>query len=121
MKILQKFNPELKQASIPPLKENEQYSLRVPNNISQDFDSLLALVDAPILDEVVFVNHKVKSGESLWLIARKYNVRISDIVAINKLSDKSYIRPKQTLKIPTKAYDDYRKSIQSTSKKYIIL
>ena len=48
---------------------------------------------------------------------RKYNVRISDIVSINKLSDKSYIKPKQTLKIPTKAYDEYRKSIQATSKK----
>ena len=38
IKILQKFNPELKQASIPPLKENEHYILRIPNNISKDFD-----------------------------------------------------------------------------------
>ena len=61
--------------------------------------------------------HKVKEGESLWIIARKYNARISDIVSINKLSDKSYIRPKQILKIPTKAYEEYRKSTQSRSKK----
>ena len=117
IKELQKINPEIKQGSIPPLKDNETYSLRMPINISKDFDSLFALVDAPILDEVVFVDHKVKRGESLWIIARKYNARISDIVSINKLSDKSYIRPNQVLKIPTKAYDEYRKSTQSRSKK----
>ena len=117
IKELQKINPEIKQASIPPLKENETYSLRMPVNTSKDFDSLFILVDAPILNEVVFIDHKVKEGESLWIIARKYNARISDIVSINKLSDKSYIRPKQVLKIPTKAYDEYRKSTQSRSKK----
>ena len=117
IKELQKINPEIKQASIPPLKDNEIYSLRMPITTSKDFDSLFALVDAPILDEVVFINHKVKEGESLWIIAKKYNARISDIVSINKLSDKSYIRPKQVLKIPTKAYDEYRKSTQSRSKK----
>ena len=117
IKELQKINPEIKQASIPPLKDNEIYSLRMPINISKDFDSLFALVKAPILDEVVFIDHKVKEGESLWIIARRYNARISDIVSINKLSDKSYIRPKQVLKIPTKAYDEYRKSTQSRSKK----
>ena len=117
IKELQKINPEIKQASIPPLKENETYSLRMPLSTSKDFDSLFILVDAPILDEVVFIDHKVKEGESLWIIARKYNARISDIVSINKLSDKSYIRPKQVLKIPTKAYDEYRKSTQSRSKK----
>ena len=89
----------------------------VPGNISEDFDSLFKLVKAPINEDLIFVDHKVKQGESLWLIARKYNVRVSDIVSINKLSDKSYIRPRQVLKIPTKAYGEYRKSIKSASRK----
>ena len=101
VKTLQKYNPELKQGTIPPLKKGEDYILRMPRNISSSFDSLFAIVDVPKLDQVIFIDHKVKRGESLWLIARKYNVRISDIVAINKLSDKSYIRPNQKLKIPT--------------------
>ena len=117
VKILQKYNPELKQGTIPPLKKGEDYILRMPRNISSSFDSLFAIVEVPKLDQVIFIDHKVKRGESLWLIARKYNVRISDIVAINKLSDKSYIRPNQKLKIPTKGYDEYKKSIQSTSRK----
>ena len=117
IKTLESINPEIKQAAIPPLKKGETYSLRIPANTSKDFDSLFALVKAPVLDEIVFIDHKVKEGESLWIIARKYNARISDIVSINKLSDKSYIRPKQILKIPTKAYDEYRKSTKSASKK----
>ncbi|MBJ47993.1 MAG: hypothetical protein CMG59_02310 [Candidatus Marinimicrobia bacterium] len=117
IKELQKLNPEIKQATIPPLKKNETYILRLPTNISKDFDSLFALVKAPILDELVFIDHKVRKGESLWIIARKYKARVSDIVSINKISDKGYIRPGQNLKIPTKAYDDYKKSTQSRSKK----
>ena len=87
IKTLESINPEIKQAAIPPLKKNEAYPLRIPINTSKDFDSLFALIKAPILDEVVFIDHKVREGESLWLIARKYNARISDIVSINKLSD----------------------------------
>ena len=117
IKELQKLNPEIKQATIPPLKKNETYILRLPTNISKDFDSLFALVKAPVLDELVFIDHKVRKGESLWIIARKYKARVSDIVSINKISDKGYIRPGQNLKIPTKAYDDYKKSTQSRSKK----
>ena len=117
IKELQKLNPEIKQATIPPLKKNETYILRLPTNISKDFDSLFALVEAPVLDELVFIDHKVRKGESLWIIARRYKARVSDIVSINKISDKGYIRPGQNLKIPTKAYDDYKKSTQSRSKK----
>ena len=43
---------------------------------------------------------KVKRGESLWLIARKYDVRIKDIVAVNKLAQEKYIKPGQRLQIP---------------------
>ena len=45
----------------------------------------------------------------MWLIARKYDVRIKDIVAINKLSMKKYIKPGQILQIPAEGYDLYRK------------
>ena len=45
--------------------------------------------------------HKVKFGENLTLIARKYNVRIYDIMKVNKgLKHKKYIHPGQKLTIP---------------------
>jgi len=81
----------------------------MPINASTDFDSLFAEIEIEKIQEIVFLEHKVKWGESLWLIARKYDVRIKDIVAINKLSMKKYIKPGQILQIPADGYDLYRK------------
>jgi len=115
--ILQSYNPELKQATIPPLKKGETYQFRLPLNASSKFDSLFAEVEVEIFQEVVFLDHKVKRGESLWLIAKKYNVRIQDIVSINKLARAKYIKPGQVLQIPSNGYDVYRKAALAKSAK----
>ena len=112
---LQIYNPELKQGTLPPLKEKESYPFRLPLHASHKFDSLLAAVEVKIIEEVVFLDHKVKWGESLWLIAKKYNVRIQDIVSINKLARAKYIRPGQILQIPADGYDIHRKSAMTKS------
>ena len=117
VKELQAFNPELRQGTIPPLKENETYRFRLPEGFNKNFDSLYSKIKIEKVEEIVFVDHKVKRGESLWLIARKYGVRIKDIVSINKMSNAKYIRPGQRLQIPTEGYAQYRKnSMVSTSK-----
>ncbi|MDP6853169.1 MAG: LysM peptidoglycan-binding domain-containing protein [Candidatus Marinimicrobia bacterium] len=113
--VLQEYNPELKQGTIPPLEEGKVYAFRLPITASENFDSLLAAVEVEKVQEVVFLDHKVKRGESLWLIARKYDVRIQDIVAINKLARAKYIRPGQVLQIPADGYDLYRKSAMAKS------
>ena len=119
LKTLQQYNPELEKdvALIPPLEKGEKYTLRLPVNISPDFDSLLKLVEAPNLNEIIFVEHRVRPGESVWLIARKYKVKKNHILAVNNLSEKSIIRPKQILKIPTSGYDQYKKSVELSSRK----
>ena len=119
LKTLQQYNPELEKdvALIPPLEKGETYTLRLPVNISPDFDSLLKLVEAPNLNEIIFVEHKVRPGESVWLIARKYKVKKNHILAVNNLSEKSIIRPNQILKIPTSGYDQYKKSVELSSRK----
>ncbi len=119
LKTLQQYNPELEKdvALIPPLKKGEEYILRLPTDISSEFDSLLEKVEVPNIDEIIFVEHKVRPGESVWLIARKYKVKKDHILAVNNLSEKSIIRPKQILKIPTSGYDQYKKSVQLSSKK----
>lgn len=45
-----------------------------------------------------FVIYKVKNGDSLWLIAKKYNTTPEKIMALNNCGEK--IRPDQKLKIP---------------------
>ena len=113
--LLQKYNPELKQGALPPLEEGQIYHFRMPVAASSDFDSLVTEVEVEKVQEVVFLDHKVRRGESLWLIARKYDVRIQDIVSINKLARAKYIRPGQVLQIPADGYDIYRKKVMTKS------
>jgi membrane-bound lytic murein transglycosylase D len=45
------------------------------------------------------VKYVVQRGDSLWSIARKYNVRVSDLKNWNSLGSTSMIRPGQSIKI----------------------
>lgn len=47
------------------------------------------------------VIHKVKSGDTLWKIAERYQVSIQDIVDLNKINPKDHLRIGQTLLIPS--------------------
>jgi membrane-bound lytic murein transglycosylase D len=52
------------------------------------------------------------------LIAKKYGVRIQDIVALNHLQSARYIRPGQILKIPTNGYSGKLADIVENRKIY---
>lgn len=43
--------------------------------------------------------HKVRSGDSLWTISKRYRVRLADLMRWNDLSKKSVLRIGQTLKV----------------------
>jgi membrane-bound lytic murein transglycosylase D len=45
------------------------------------------------------IKHTVRSGDSLWSIARHYNVRVSDLMRWNDLSRNTVIQPGQSIKI----------------------
>ncbi|HEY5775571.1 MAG TPA: LysM peptidoglycan-binding domain-containing protein [Xanthomonadales bacterium] len=45
------------------------------------------------------IKHTVRSGDSLWSIARHYNVRVSDLMRWNDLSKNAVIQPGQSIKI----------------------
>jgi len=97
-----KYNPELKRKVIPLLKDDAKYSLRLPNPVPEHFDSLFALI--PTTNVIEPIIHKVKYGENLWLIAKKYNVTISDIQSLNKIKNRNKIKPGIKLKIPNDGY-----------------
>lgn len=44
--------------------------------------------------------HKVQNGEALSVIARRYNVSVSELVALNGLKSRHKIRAGQTLRLP---------------------
>lgn len=98
MEVLQFLNPTYKLDVIPFVK-NKNYTLRLPISVIGDFisneDQIYQLAKTEIekeekpmpqfFEKGSNITHRVRSGEFLGLIARKYNVRVSDIKKWNGL------------------------------------
>ena len=72
----------------------------MPINHNPGFDSLFALVKDTKLDQISIINHKVRSGESLWYLARKNGTTITAICELNNLDRKKHLRIGKIIKIP---------------------
>ncbi|MCD6460916.1 LysM peptidoglycan-binding domain-containing protein [bacterium] len=54
-------------------------------------------------NQLEYVNHKVKTGENLWVIAQQYGTSMEAIAEANNMENISdIIKPGQTLRIPVK-------------------
>jgi len=98
-KILKSYNPELVRDFIP-VEEESKYNFRMPRQYNPSFDSLFALIEDTKLDQVYIINHKVRSGESLWYLARKNETTITAICEINNIDREKPLRLGKTIKIP---------------------
>jgi membrane-bound lytic murein transglycosylase D len=112
-KTMYHLNPELRYRILPP----ENYLLKIPIGKKQQF---LAAIDkisiAGLSRRSRDKYHRVRSGETLSNIAKRYGVRIRDIRYANRLRNNRIIAGK-TLKIP---YARTRKSrhVKKSSKSY---
>ena len=97
-KILEELNPELRQNIVP----GGNYTLKIPEGNKQmllaNIDQILRLNPA----HVGFLKHRVQSGETLSLIARRYRTSVANIMLANNLDSANYIVSGKTLKIPQK-------------------
>ena len=94
---LRELNPELRYKILPP----STYAIKVPPGTS---DQLLARIDQiqpASLPQPAFVYHRVRSGETLSTIARRYRTSVAGIKRANNLRG-SLIRAGKRLKIPGK-------------------
>lgn len=99
---LELLNPAIIRGITPP---NEEYEIRVPKGSS---DLLVARVGslpkvAEPKEQRVFNSgntHKVRMGESLWLIAKKYGVSVKELAQLNRLPYPYKIYPNQRIQIP---------------------
>jgi membrane-bound lytic murein transglycosylase D len=106
---LKALNPELRHNSTP----DGQYEIKVPNNMGQVL--LAKLPEIPVWKPPVpaYVIHRVRNGESLSVIARKYRTSVRSIMAMNGLRSSHYLRAGWKLKIPTrKRYTPRRRTYQ---------
>ena len=95
---LQDLNPALRRSCTP----DRPYALRVPKGKGQVL--LAALEDMPVYRPPVpaYVMHKVRKGDCLSLIARRYRTSVRAIMEFNGLKRSSYIKVGWRLKIPTR-------------------
>ncbi len=96
--ILKELNPELRYKILP----ETSHSIRVPPGKSQ---VLLEKIDTiPVSSKPIrpFVYHRVRPGESLSVIARRYRTSVSSIVRANNIRRSNFIVAGKRLKIPSK-------------------
>jgi len=100
---LKALNPELLRQFTPPNMKN--YQLRIPKDTKKKF--LAAYDKMPSSRETSFVKHKIRRGETVSTIARKYGVSQYAIFETNNLSRRSKIYAGKHIVIPVPNDRDY--------------
>ena len=93
---LKDLNPELRHDVLPP----GTYTLRVP--VGQKERLLATIEQVPLSGppQPAFAYHRVRRGENLSTIARRYHTSVKKIMWANNLKRSSYIVAGKKLKIP---------------------
>lgn len=111
---LRELNPELLRQYTPP--NAKRYNLRVPSGMKERF---LAVYDElPSSKETNWVQHKVRKGESVGSIARKYGVSEYAIREANNLSSRSKIYAGKVIIVPAADDRAYSSSKSEKNKNY---
>jgi len=92
------LNPELRRSVTP----GEVYELKVPPAAAPTFYSTLAELPAYVPPKDTYVVHRVRRGETLSTIARRYGSSVNAIVRANNLRSRNRIQVGQRLKVPSR-------------------
>ncbi|UCD37895.1 MAG: LysM peptidoglycan-binding domain-containing protein [Fidelibacterota bacterium] len=100
------FNPELRQFASPPPEDGKPYVLRIPKGHKEAFErnyQPIASQVGPVLADVQIRRHRVRRGESLYSISKRYGVPMRAIARANRLRNWHSLRIGQRLEIPVPA------------------
>ena len=95
---LKALNPELRHNLLPPTK----YNLKVPPGAAKTLLAKLDRIKISAPPRRSFAFHRIRSGETLSTIARRYHVSVNSIMRANRISKKHLIIAGKRLKIPQK-------------------
>ena len=95
---LRELNPELRYKILPPTS----YGLKIPVGTSEQLLAQIDNIRPASLPQPAFVYHRVRPGETLSTIARRYRTSVSRIKRANNLRSSHFIRAGKRLKIPGK-------------------
>ena len=95
-KILKDLNPELRYALLP----SEAYQLKIPEEKVQLFLAKIIKIKTTYSPPPMYVYHRVRKGDTLSGIARKYRTSIRAISNANHINRRHTIIAGKVLKIP---------------------
>jgi membrane-bound lytic murein transglycosylase D len=97
---LRVLNPELRYQILPA----ENYTLRVPKGSQEAVTANLDAIPISRLPQRSYVWHRVRRGQTLSTIARRYRTSVRSIMRANNLRSSHMIRAGKKLKIPQRGY-----------------
>ena len=116
---IKQLNPELLRWCTPP--ERDEWVLKIPKGTREQF--LEAYAKIPDKDKLTYVRHRIRYGETLSTIARRYGVSIAVIKRFNKIRG-TRIRAGSSLIIPVpqnKKYYQLARQSYRQPRKYAVV
>lgn len=110
--LLKKLNPELRHALLPP----ETYHLKIPKGKASVLLSKMEKIKTSYSPPPLFVYHRVKKGDTLSRIAKKYRTSVQAISRANNINKKHTIIAGKILKVPGKQYENNLKKTKTRVK-----
>ena len=85
------------------------------NDINSDSELVVgSLIIVPKENDQIFDNYKVKQGDSIYSIARFYNVDPNTLLILNGLDKNDYIYPNQEIIVPLQGVTTYITKVGDT-------
>lgn len=97
---LKRLNPELRYGILP----KERYNLRVPVGKSKATLTAMSSLRVSLPPQRAFVYHKVRPGDTLSTLAKRYGTSVKAISRANGLSNRHIIVAGKKIKIPQRGY-----------------
>ena len=95
---IKNWNPELKKHITPPPSKGKPYKFKLPSELLASFKSIKDKLTKLKIDDIHI--HKIRTGESLYRIARKYGVPVKKIMNFNPKLSPRRIRPGTRIAVP---------------------
>ncbi|MCG8549915.1 MAG: LysM peptidoglycan-binding domain-containing protein [Desulfobacterales bacterium] len=111
------LNPELRHEVTPP----EPYTIKIPVNHTDRFMAKIDAIKTTYRQPLQYTFYRVRKGDTLSGIARRFRTSVSTITRYNKISRKSCLAIGKVLKIPGSKYTARKKTAPTTytkSKKF---
>lgn len=104
--MIKDLNPHLLGSSTPP---DGPYPVRLPEDAKFPLEACLINARPQRKQEAVpFLTHRVKKGETLYKLAKKYGVSVEELKKFNGISDVRGLKVGQEIRIPGRSLEPMR-------------